>query len=57
MTGFGTEAMTKKDTKALLTYGGLGLGALLAVWFFARQKQGVLVVDPSMVKWEGESNA
>lgn len=47
--------MTKKDVKAIVVGGGLGLGALLAIWWLARKTNTIPVISPVAVNWEPHS--
>lgn len=44
--------MTKKDLRTVVISGGIGIGAILALWWFARRSVVVPVIEPGAVKWE-----
>jgi hypothetical protein len=44
--------MTKKDLRVVVLGGGVGLGALALLWWFARKTVTVPVINPATVKWE-----
>lgn len=44
--------MTKRDLKSLVVNGTIGLGALFALWYWARRTRTITEVNPVMIKWE-----
>lgn len=44
--------MTKRDVKFAVVGGGIGLGALLAAFFYFRRRKVIPVISPALVKWE-----
>jgi len=44
--------MTKKDLRTVVISGGIGIGAIALLWWWARKTVTVPVIEPGTVKWE-----
>lgn len=44
--------MTKRDVKYVVVGGGVGLGALIAAFFYFRRRRTIPEISPAIVRWE-----